>query len=75
MTKWLSYPEHQPTTEQLYQDFLVACISPYFVNKKGFINRAPKYKYDIVTWLGDRFADYDKQRITHFRPLPPLPEE
>lgn len=75
VSDWLSYPLHQPTTEQIYNDFLVVYLNPHYINKSGFVNRVPKYKLSIMTWLGDCFENYDHYKITYFKTIPDLPKE
>lgn len=75
INNWLAYPSHRPQPNQTYDDFLVAYLNPRFINKAGFRNGAPKYCQTVDTWNGDSWQNLNHYKITHFQPLPELPED
>lgn len=70
---WFEYPKNQPNEQQKFEEFIVAYKNPHFINKKGFTNKVPRHRLEIMAWTGDSWMDCNHRQITHFQALPSLP--
>ena len=75
LPSWQTYPEHKPTEEDIYTEFLVAYNNPRYIHKEGISQNIPKYMFEVSQWMGNGFLPDFKNQITHFMPLPKAPEE